>query len=255
MLSSVPFAFSTAESTRGACDGIPCRQKATSLSRIMQKMITRGRLWAGVWMLVILVGAAAVGIPTIRRAILRAAGWALVANDPIEPADTIVVARDADGAGALEAADLVHSGVATRVAIFTSSPDTVGHEFIRRGIPYEDETARSVRQLRSLGVETIDQIPGSVAGTEDEGPVFANWCNRQGFRSVVIVSTVGHSRRLRRVFHRSLRGHQTRVMVHPVSARFPDFDPDRWWRSRGGVRVEIEELEKLLFDVVRHPIS
>jgi hypothetical protein len=221
----------------------------------MQKMIARGRLWAGVWVLVILVGAAAVGIPSIRRAILREAGWALVANDPIEPADIIVVSRDADGAGALEAADLLHSGVATRVAIFTNSSDPVGHEFIRRGIPYEDETARSVRQLRSLGVKTIDQITGSVGGTEDEGPVLADWCNRQGIRSVVVVSTVGHSRRLRRVLHRSLRGHQTRVMVHTVSARFPDFDPERWWGVRGGVRVEIEELEKLLLDVVRHPIS
>jgi len=218
-------------------------------------MIARGRVLAGVWLLVAVVGAATVAIPTIRRSILRAAGWVLVANDPIEPADIIVVSRDADGAGALEAADLLHRGVATRVAIFTSSPDAVGDEFIRRGVPYEDETARSVRQLRSLGVETIDQIPGSVGGTEDEGPVLADWCNRQGFRSVVVVSTVGHARRLRRVLHRSLRGHQTRVMVHTVSSRFPDFNPDRWWGSRGGARVEIEELEKLLLDVVRHPIS
>jgi hypothetical protein len=44
-------------------------------------------------------------------------------------------------------------------------------------------------------------------------------------------------------------------MVHTVSARFPDFNPDLWWGSRGGVRLEIEELEKLLLDIVRHPIS
>ena len=218
-------------------------------------MIARGRLWAGVWLLVILVGAAAVGIPTIRRAILGAAGWALIADDPIELADIIVVAVDSNGSGALEAADLVHRGVATRVAIFTRPPDPVGQEFMRRGIPYEDETARSVRQLRSLGVETIDRIPGSVAGTEDEGPVLADWCNRQGFRSVVVVSTVSHSQRLRRMLHRSLRGHQTRVMVHTMSARFSDFDPDRWWGVHGGVRAEIQELQKLLLDIVRHPIS
>src|ERR1039458_9878308 len=56
-------------------------------------------------------------------------------------------------------------------------PDPVAREFIRRGVPYEDEAARSVRQLRSLGFETIDQIPGSVLGTEDEGPV-----DRKGVR-------------------------------------------------------------------------
>jgi hypothetical protein len=211
--------------------------------------------WAGVVLVVVLLGSASIGIFAIRRPILRAAGWALVVNEHIEPADVIVVSIDADGAGALEAADLIHSGVATRVAIFTGSPDAVGDEFVRRGVPYEGEVARSIRQLRSLGVETIDQIPGPVIGTEDEGPVLADWCNRQGFRSVIVVSTSDHSRRLRRVLHRSLKGHQTRVMVHPTSARYPHFDPDRWWESRGGVRVEIEELEKLLLDVLRHPIS
>jgi len=211
--------------------------------------------WAGVLLLLMLVSAASLGVAAIRRSILRAVGWALVVNDPIEPADTIVVSLDADGAGALEAADLIHSRMATRVAIFTGSPDPVAGEFMRRGVPYEDEAARSVRQLRSLGVETIDQIPGSVMGTEDEGPVLSDWCNRRGVRSVIVVSTPDHSRRIRRMLHRSVKGHQTRVMVRPASARYPHFDPDRWWESRGGVRVEIEEGEKLLLDIVRHPIS
>jgi hypothetical protein len=218
-------------------------------------MIARQRRRVGLVLVVVLLGAASIGISAIRQRLLRAAGWALVVNDRIEPADIIVVSLDADGAGVLEAANLIHSGMARRVAIFTGTPDPVAREFIRRGVPYEDEAARSVRQLRSLGVETIDQIPGSVLGTEDEGPVLADWCNRQGFRSVIVVSTADHSRRLRRVLHRSLKGHHTRAMVHPASARYPHFDPDRWWESRGGVRVAIEEGEKLLLDVLRHPIS
>ena len=50
-----------------------------------------------------------------------------------------------------------------------------------------------------------------------------------------------------------MKGHQTRVTV--CSSRYSLFDPDRWWEARGGIRTEVEELEKLLFDVVRHPIS
>ena len=222
----------------------------------MRTMIARRQRWTGiVLVLVLLGGAAGVGIYIVRRPILRAAGWALVVNDRIEPADVIVISLDADGAGALEAADLVHSCVAKRVAIFIGTKDPVADEFIRRGVPYEDEAARSVRQLRSLGVEVIDQIPGPVLGTEDEGPALADWCNRQGIRSIIVVSNQDHSRRFRRVLHRSLQGHQTKVMVHPASARFPHFDPDRWWESRAGVRTEIEELEKLLLDILRHPIS
>jgi hypothetical protein len=176
-----------------------------------------------------------------------------VVNEPVERADIIVVAADADGAGVLEAADLVHGGIATRVAVFADPPDRVDREFIRRGIPYEDAAARSVRQFRSLGVTAIEQIPRAVAGTEAEGEALPGWCDQHQFRSVVVVSTPDHSRRLRRVLDRSMKGHGTRVTVRPV--RHSAFDPDRWWETRDGIRTEIIELQKLLLDVMRHPLS
>jgi hypothetical protein len=184
---------------------------------------------------------------------LRAAGWALVVNERIENADAIVLAFNDDFAGMLEAADLVHSGVATRVAILADPPDAVDREFIRRGIPYEDAAARSVRELKALGVDTIEQIQRNVNGTEDIGRVLPIWCDQKRFRSIVVVSAADHSRRLRRVLHRSMKGHQTRVRVR--FARYSVFDPDRWWESHAGIRTEIQELEKLLFDVLRHPFS
>jgi hypothetical protein len=85
----------------------------------MQNMIARRPRWAAILLGVVLLGAASIGISAIRQRLLRAAGWALVVNDRIEPADTIVVSLDADGAGVLEATDLIHSGMARRVAIFT----------------------------------------------------------------------------------------------------------------------------------------
>jgi len=67
------------------------------------------------------------------------------------------------------------------------------------------------------------------------------------------VSTSDHTRRLRRVLHRSMKGHAVTVMVR--SARYSEFDPDRWWRNRTSVRTGIFELEKLLLDVVSHPFN
>ena len=207
------------------------------------------------WILAVLVLAAAVLVcaPAIRGFILRAAGWALVFEDTIEPADIIVIAIDADGAGVLEASDLVHGGIARRVAVFADPPDSVDREFLRRGIPYEDAAARSTRQLRSLGVTDIEQIPKTVTGTEAEGDVLPVWCDQDRFRSVVVVTTPDHSRRLHRVLYRSMRGHLTRVTVRV--ARHSTFDPDRWWETRDGIRTEIIEFQKLLLDLVRHPVS
>jgi hypothetical protein len=218
-----------------------------------RQMIALRQRYARIVLILALLAIASFAVPAIRQSILRAAGWTLVVNERVGSADIIVISGDADGAGELEASDLIHSGVATRVAIFAYTPDEVQSEFIRRGVPFEDSAARSVRRLRALGIENIDQIPGYVTGTENEGPVLARWCDEQRFRSVVVVGTLDHSRRLRRVLHRSMKRHQTSVTVR--SARHSAFDPDRWWESRNGIRTELMELEKLLLDIVRHPIS
>jgi hypothetical protein len=164
----------------------------------------------------------------------------------------IVLSIDSGPAGALEAADLVQSGISRRVAVFTDPPSREDYEFIRRGLPYEDVGTRQIRRLRSLGVTDDVQI-SRIDGTESEGRVLPPWCDEHQLRSIVVVVTKDHSRRLRRVLDRAMKGHPTRVTVR--SARFSSFDPDRWWETRGGVRTEIVELQKLLLDFVLHPMS
>jgi hypothetical protein len=212
-----------------------------------------GRMPRVITSVLVLLLIVSMGAPAIRHSILRAAGHMLVVNEPVASADVIVVSGEADGAGPLEAADLVHSGVATRVAVFTYAPNDAEREFNRRGAPYEGVTARLLRELRALGLAGVEQIPMHVTGTEDEGPVLARWCDEQQVRSVVVVGYPDHSRRLRRVLDRSMKGHQTTVSVR--SAHYSEFDPDQWWNSRRGVRTEMEESEKLLLDIVRHPTS
>jgi len=200
-----------------------------------------------------LAAAAIVAVLSVCEPVLQAAGWALVVNEPIAPSNVIVVSLDSGGAGALEAADLVQSGIATRVAVFTDPPSAEDYEFIRRGLPYEDAGARQIRQLRWLGVTDIVQIPRTEAGTEGEGQVLPPWCDQHQFRSIVFVAARDHSRRVQLVLDRVMRGHATRVTVQP--ARYPNFDPDRWWETRDGTRTEIVEFQKLVLEAVLHPIS
>jgi len=200
-----------------------------------------------------LLAAVIVGVPAVREPILRTIGWTLVVRESVAPADIIVIALDAGAAGALEAADLVQKGIATQVAVFADPPSGVDHEFIRRGLPYEDAAARQVRQLEMLGVRNLVRIPRTDAGTEGEGQVLPAWCDQHRFRSIVIVATTDHSRRLRRVIDRSMKGHPTNVAIQP--SRYSQFDPDRWWETRGGVRTAIIEIEKLLLDYAVHPFS
>lgn len=218
----------------------------------------RARSWRPKWtpilIIVIIVGlalAAIVTVSSVREPVLRAAGWALVVNEPFASADIIVISLDSGGAGALEAADLVQSGIATRVAVFTDPPSGEDLEFIRRGLPYDDAGARQIRQLRWLGVLDVVRIPRTNGGTEGEAEVLPAWCDQHQYRSIVFVATGDHSRRTRRVLDRAMKGHPTQITV--ISARHSIFDPDSWWKTRDGVRIELVEFEKLLFDVILHP--
>jgi len=192
-------------------------------------------------------------LPATRDGLLRAAGWALVAQDPLTPADVIVVSIDADGEGVLAAADLVHAGLATRVALFPDPPDRTDREFLRRGLPYSNRASIATMQLHALGVASVELIPASVSGTTAEGAALSQWCTRQALRHIIFVSTADHSRRARRMLARSLRGSGTAASVR--YSAYSEFDPDNWWRTRRGVRIEIVEAQKLLVDAVLHPFS
>lgn len=218
----------------------------------MHLLVRRSRL---AWLIAtpVLAFVCAIAIPSVRTSLLRTAGRALVADDAVDRAEIIVVGSDAGGAGVLEAVDLQHDGIATRVAVFTDPPDVdVDREFIRRGLPYEVAAEISVRQLASLGVVNVERIPRRDSETDD-GRALSDWLAQQQIRSAVLVTAAHHSRRFRRAVHRATAGRATKVTVR--SARLSDFDPDGWWRTRGGVRMEVVELQRLLFDLVRHPIS
>jgi uncharacterized SAM-binding protein YcdF (DUF218 family) len=212
----------------------------------------RSRRWLAAALAILLALIAVAVIPGSRAFLLRRAGRALVVDEAPLSADVIVVSVGTGAAGILEAADLVHRGVAPRVAVFTDLPTPADQELVRRGVANEDGAAEARRQLRALGVKEIVPVP-TVSGTEEEGRLLAGWSGKAGFRSLVVVGSRDHSRRLRRVLQRSLNGSQTVLRVH--SARFSAFDPDTWWQTRDGLRTGIVELEKLLLDLVRHPLS
>jgi hypothetical protein len=98
--------------------------------------VFRWPTWAAILAALALAAFAIVAMRSLREPVLRAAGWALVVNDdPVAPADLTLLSLDSGGAGALEAADLVQSGVSMRVAVFVDPPSGEDHGFIRRGLP------------------------------------------------------------------------------------------------------------------------
>jgi len=149
----------------------------------------------------------------------------------------------------LEAADLVKAGFAPRVAIFDRPQTPVQRELIRRGAPHHDPhgfpfECFKARRQRYRAV-------GRCSWHTDEGRVLQQWCAANSIHSVIFVGVSDHSRRTRRVLDRALGRpwcEGDRALQH-----WSEFDPDTWWQDRDGQRVQIEESEKLLVDILRHP--
>jgi hypothetical protein len=214
--------------------------------------MSRRRRWFPVLAVVVLIGLL-VGVPLVRDPILRSVGLALVVDEPVEQADVIVVPQWAGTGAAVDAADLVHGGVARRVAVLAEPPEPAERELTHRGIPFEDRGADLIQLLRRLGVAEVERIPTPAGGTDAEAQVVADWCEQHDLHSVIVISSPDHSRRVRRVLHRSLAGHLPKVVIR--SARYSSFDPNRWWETRDNIRTLMIESQKLLVDIARHPIS
>jgi hypothetical protein len=202
---------------------------------------------------VLAVMCVAVFVTPVRISMLRAMGKFLVETGRVQHVDVIVLSVDSDGAGVLEATDLVHQHLADRIALFADPPDAADREFQRRGVSYHNAAVVSVTQLHELGIDGVEVIPRAVAGTEDESREVAAWCAERGYGAVIFVSALDHSRRTARVLGRATRGHGIRVVVR--GSHYSEFDPDAWWKSRTGIRTEIIESEKLLADMLLHPFS
>ena len=201
----------------------------------------------------LLVAAALAAVFVLRLPLLRGLGGALVLTNAVMSAEVIVVSADAGGAGVLEAADLVRDGVASRVAVLGDPPRREDLEIVRRGLPDPDAAALKVRQLALLGIGDVELIAAGDSGTHADSEALRAWCDRGRFRSVIVVVSADHSRRMSRVVERAMKGQPTRVIVR--SSRYSAFDPDHWWETRDGIRTTIIEWQKLGLDILLHPLQ
>jgi hypothetical protein len=201
-----------------------------------------------------LIAAAAllVCLEQVRSPILRSVAHALVVDEAVSAADVVVISFPTSAMGVFEAADLVEAGMARSVALFREDSDSVQGEFARRGVAYPSGPEIAAHQLELLGISNILEIPFVVQGTEDQGDALRAWLDQQRFGSVIVVTVPDHSRRLRRVLDRAMGQTPTKVAVRVT--RHSDYDPDRWWQTRDGIRTTIVEAQKLTLDVIRHPL-
>ena len=201
-------------------------------------MNCRGCLLSGIALL--LGGLLALGVFTI------AAGHFLSTDDAFSQADAIVVlgGDDSDFFRVRQGVALFNEGYAT-VVVFSG------------GISLKDaglacsSAQLSLEAAQELGLSADAAIIADGAqSTYDEAVNMRRLARQQGWRSLIVVTDLFHTRRAARTFRTLLPG----TTIYLSADRDPDYDADRWWRTEEGLVAVFNEVLKLGFYWARYGI-
>jgi uncharacterized SAM-binding protein YcdF (DUF218 family) len=209
-------------------------------------MTTRNRATRCCVVAIILVCLLACGVIAF-----RGAGRWLIREDPLARADVIVVLSGSMPYRAEEAANVYREGYAPQ--IWLSRATSPAKELAAMEIRYEPDEDYDKAVLIHDGVPeaAIHALPDEIVNTEQEIEEIRRELGGQGKTSVIIVTSLQHTRRVRALWN-VLGDPKMKLMVH--GAPQDAFDADHWWRNSRDVLAVTREYMGLLNAWLRLPV-
>lgn len=181
------------------------------------------------------------------RPILRGMGAYLITIDPLEKADAIVVLAGAVPERILEAADLYRKGYAPMIVLSTEERQSASAyrrlNALGIVIPEDHDRERMIAEQQGVPPGAIVVLDSRANSTWNEAGALMPFLMQRNIRSIIAVTSKGHTTRVGKIFRRAARG-RLRVIVRP--SQYDDFNPDAWWQTRWQARVVLYEYQKLL---------
>ena len=177
-----------------------------------------------------------------RAPLLTRLAGAWVVNEPAARADAIVIPGGGLENRPFAAAKLFHDGVAPQILYMNvrlSPAEELGIT------PPEKEQTRRILLSKNVPDTAMTVIGTNVASTYDESRAVRAWIEKSGAKTIIIPTDPFHTRRVRWIFGRELRGTKTEIHViaiNPVRYRAKD-----WWRHEEGVIAFQNEVIKYIF--------
>jgi uncharacterized SAM-binding protein YcdF (DUF218 family) len=173
----------------------------------------------------------------------RHLGRWLVREDPLAPADVILVLSGGMPQRAEEAAEVFRKGYASEV--WVSRPEGPQAELRGLGVQFVGEEEYDRLILVRLGVpeSAIHILPDPAIDTEQEIEVTSREMRRNRKSSVIVVTSPEHTRRVRALWNK-LVGAGAKLVVR--GAREDPFDADHWWRNTRDAYAVVREILGLL---------
>ena len=183
----------------------------------------------------------------LRAPLLTRVGGLLFHEDPLEPADAIVVLGGGRLDRVVEAADLFAAGYAPTVVLTRMREVPVIAELQARGFDVSTELELRLDYLEAFGVprDATTVLQRVVESTQAEAELVAEWAESRQIGRVIVVTSGAHTSRTRLVFDQVLRGRPTETLIRPSSTS--GFEPATWWHGRTDRRDGLIELQKYAY--------
>jgi len=190
----------------------------------------------------ILLGIAAILLVSAGVFLLCVGRW-LVVEDPLEKTQAIVVLSGRMPLRALEAAKLYRDGYAPKIWLTHSTEP--GATLGAMGISYSGEEAYNVQVLKHEGVpaDAIQVLEPPIVNTADELEAVSAALTQEKNKTIIIVTSKVHTRRVRILWHRIAKG-RGQAIVHAASD--DPFVPGKWWRTTGDALDVVREFLGIL---------
>lgn len=168
-------------------------------------------------------------------------------DDPVTKADAIVILGGRPDLRAPEAARLYHQGVAPLVLYMDVKLNASEEMGI---IPPEREQTHRLLLSNGVPESAMAAIGNAVASTWDESQALAVWAKTNSAKSFLFPTDPFHTRRVRWLFRKTLKGAGTEIHVRAVQPE--EYALTNWWCSEYGLIMFQNEFLKSLYYRCRH---
>ncbi|MFC1883557.1 YdcF family protein [Thermodesulfobacteriota bacterium] len=184
--------------------------------------------------------------------ILRFMGRFLVIEQPLKKADAMLCLSGAPIERGLAASDLFVKGLAPKVIITRGPlPDGLNH-LEKIGVEYQEPRDLLLNILKRRGV------PGSscfiddriVTSTFSEAALVKTIIDKEGYKSIIIITSPFHTRRAWLTFKEVLKDSNVDLIIY--GSPYSDFSPEGWWKNRRYTKKVIIEYQKLIYYTLKY---
>jgi len=182
--------------------------------------------------------------------VLKKIGYFLIYEQKPQKADLIVVLNGRDTERSLATVDLYNQGYSNLIVMSIGYKQPGSDEFWKRVGGNFNGKVFFQRAIEAMGIpeESFRFIRNGVSSTYDEALATREFLKKNGYKSILIVTSKWHSRRAYLTFKSVIKDDGIKVWIYP--SKYDTFDPNAWWKKETDAELVFYEYVRLIYYIV-----